>query len=218
MSDASLSRTTNDFLTESTIKWSKRLLSCGIIAGPLYIILGLIQMNIRDGFDIRRHALSLLSNGNLGWIQISNFILSGLLILACAFGIRKVMYSGRGRTWGPLLVGVYGLGVIAGGLFIADPALGFPPGTPEGPPVTVSWHGSFHFILGGLGFFSLIAACFVFARRFFSLGQQGWAVYSIITGGLFLAAFIGIASGTSNEGINVAFGVAVVLGWLWISL
>jgi hypothetical protein len=109
-------------------KWSKIFLSCGVIAGPFYIMIGLIQILTRKGFDIRRHALSLLSNGELGWIQITNFIISGLLVIACAVGIRKTLHSGRGGTWGPLLMGGYGVGLIAAGIFVPDPALGFPPG------------------------------------------------------------------------------------------
>ena len=49
---------------------TKALLTCGMSAGPLYIIAGLIQVAIRPGFDITRHSLSLLANGDLGWIQI----------------------------------------------------------------------------------------------------------------------------------------------------
>ena len=41
----------------------------GIVAGPLYIFMGAIQMAIRPGFDITRHTLSLRSNGELGWLH-----------------------------------------------------------------------------------------------------------------------------------------------------
>ena len=52
----------------------------------------------RDGFDLARHPLSLLSLGDLGWIQIANFVLSGLLFLACAAGMRRVMVEGKGPS------------------------------------------------------------------------------------------------------------------------
>ena len=51
-----------------------RLLKCGVLAGPIYVVVGLLQVLLREGFDIRRHALSLMSNGDLGWIQIASFI------------------------------------------------------------------------------------------------------------------------------------------------
>lgn len=195
---------------------TKALLACGLVAGPLYTILGLIQMLVRDGFDIRRHALSLLSNGNLGWIQISNFLLTGLLVIVGAAGMRRVMRGSRGGTWGPLLLGLYGLGLIGAGLFRADPALGFPPGLPADAYGTMSFHGVMHFVVGGIGFLGLISACFVFARRFASLGERGWAAYSVVTGVIFFVAFFGIASGSKGP-VSAAFAVAVVLAWVWFS-
>jgi Protein of unknown function (DUF998) len=54
-----------------------RALLAGGGAGPLFILVGLLQAFTRDGFDLRRHPLSLLSNGDLGWIQIANFIVTG---------------------------------------------------------------------------------------------------------------------------------------------
>ena len=91
------------------------------------------------------------------------------------------MHPGRGGTWGPLLVGLYGLGLIGAGIFVADPALGFPPGTPADAN-TISWHGLLHFLTGGMGFLGLLAACFVFARRFAARNERGWAAYSVATG------------------------------------
>jgi hypothetical protein len=209
--------TSNSAASRTPEKVTRALLACGVVAGPIYVIVGLIQMLIRDGFDIRRHALSLLANGELGWIQISNFLLTGLLVIAGAAGMRRVLRGSRGGTWGPLLIGLYGSGLIGAGIFRADPALGFPPGLPADAYDTVSWHGMLHFLSGGVGFIGLIAACFVFARRFAALGDRGWAIYSAITGVLFFAAFFGIASGSKGAGITVAFAVAVVLGWAWIS-
>jgi hypothetical protein len=197
-------------------KVTKSLLTAGFIAGPLYIVLGLTQAFTRPGFDITRHALSLLSNGDLGWIQITNFIISGLLVIAGAVGIRRVI-EGRGKTWGTLLIGLYGLSLICGGIFKADPAMGFPLGTPENT-TTMSTHGMLHFMTGGFGFLALITACFVFARRFASLGEKGWAVYSISTGVIFFASFVGIASGSGNPLIILCFWIGVVLAWTWISL
>jgi hypothetical protein len=197
------------------------LLPCGVVAGPLYVFVGLIQILIRPGFDLTRHELSLMSNGNLGWIQIANFIVTGLLVIASAVGIRQAMHRQDG-SWGPVLIGVYGLGLIGAGVFTADPMNGFPPGTPAGAPINPSLHGILHLLSGGVGFLALIAACFVFARRFTALGQRRWAAYSVATGAIFFAAFFGIAAGAQQVGViltivNLAFTAAVVLGWAWIS-
>jgi hypothetical protein len=36
-------------------------------------------------------------------------VVAGPLFAASAVGMRRVLHPGRGGTWGPLLVGVYGL-------------------------------------------------------------------------------------------------------------
>ncbi|HXY30502.1 MAG TPA: DUF998 domain-containing protein [Gemmatimonadaceae bacterium] len=192
------------------------LLRCGVIAGPLYVGVGLLEMFFRDGFDPRRHALSLMSNGSLGWIQIGSFIVSGALVVAFAIGVRRALAPGRTATGGPRLLAMYGLGMIGAGIFVADPMDGFPPGTPPGPPVAPSWHGPLHFVAGGIGFFALIAACFVFARRFAADGEGGWAGFSLATGILFLVGFMGIASGVKSPWVVLGFTATVVLVWVWI--
>jgi hypothetical protein len=202
--------------SETNTTLSRALLVCGLIAGPLYTIVGVLQMFIRPGFDIRRHALSLLSNGDLGWIQITNFLVTGLLVIAGAIGMRRVLRGSQGGTWGPILLGLYGLGLIGAAFFPADPALGFPPGTPA-DATAISARGVLHFICGGIGFLGLIAACFVFARRFAGQKQTGWAIYSAATGVIFFAAFFGIASGSQGAGV-IAFAIAVVIAWVWVSL
>ena len=208
--------------TSSDAKLTRALLLCSVVAGPLYIIVGVIEMLTRPGFDVTRHDLSLMSNGDWGWIHISLLILTGLLTIAGAVGMRRVLRGSRGGTWGPILLGIYGLGLTGAGFFTADPALGFPPGTPANAHA-VSWHGLLHFVTGGIGFLGLIAACFVFARRFAAQRLRGWAVYSVATGVIFFAAFVGIAVGSNSVGVIttiviLAFSAAVVLGWAWISV
>jgi Protein of unknown function (DUF998) len=71
-----------------------RLLACGAVAGPLFLAVLMIQAFTREGFDLSRHPLSLLSLGNLGWIQIANFVVTGALMVACATGMRRVLRPG----------------------------------------------------------------------------------------------------------------------------
>ena len=200
----------------SNARLTKTLLACAVIAGPFYLVVGLIQAFTRPGFDITRHDLSLLSNGFLGWIHITNLILTGLLVIAGAVGMRQALQGSRGGTWGPLLIGGYGLGLIGAGIFVADPALGFPVVTPADANA-ISGHGLLHFVCGGLGFLAFIAACFVFARRFAASGQKGWQVFSVVTGLIFLAGFFGIAAGSGNGWTLLGFWIAVVVAWAWLS-
>lgn len=190
-----------------------RLLALGAAAGPLYLLVGLLQVLAREGFDPRRHALSLLSNGDGGWVQVANFIACGALVLAGAVGCRRALRSQRAGTWGPILLGVYGLGLIGSGVFCADPGRGFPPGSeaPESP----SRDGLLHFVFGGVAFYALIAACLVFAARYLRAGRRGLGWYSIGTGIGFFASFAAIATGSGAPAVIVAFYVAVAWAWIW---
>ena len=196
---------------------TRALLAGGVVAGPVYVVVGLVEAFTREGFDLAHHSLSLLANGPLGWIHGAMLVVTGLLAIAGATGLRQALADGPGRGWGPVLVGVYGAGLVAAGFLTADPAQGFPPGTAEGPPATYTWHGIGHLAAGGIGFLCLIAACAVFARRFARQGERGWAAYSLATGVIFLAGFAGIASGNQVAWVNLVFGAAVVVAWTWIS-
>jgi hypothetical protein len=104
---------------------------CGIVAGPLYLMVSYGQAFTRQGFDLTRNAFSYLSLGDLGWIQIANFVLCGLLFVVAATGMRQVLRYQAGGTWGPLLIAIMGMSMIAGGVFVIDPAFGYPLGTPD---------------------------------------------------------------------------------------
>ncbi len=192
---------------------TRSLLGYGIIAGPLYVVVSLAQAFTRDGFDVTRHAWSVLANGSLGWIQIVNFVVAGAMTIAFAVGLRRALPAQR---WAPRLVGVYGASLVAAGVFRADPALGFPAGTPADAR-DVSWHGLVHFAVGGVGFLCLIVACLLLARGLAADGQRGWAWFTRITGVVFLAAFVGIASGAGSVATILGFVVAVILMSVWMS-
>ena len=85
------------------------LVTAGVVAGPLFVVVGLVQVLTREAFDLTRHPLSLLALGDLGWIQIANFIVAGVLMLAFALGSRRSLGDGPGRVWAPVLFGLYGV-------------------------------------------------------------------------------------------------------------
>lgn len=190
---------------------TRAMLLAGVIAGPLFLATVLIQAATRTGFDTRLHPLSLLSLGDAGWIQQANFILAGVLILASAIGIRQRLRGRPAGTWGPILIGVYGLSMWVGGFFTADPAMGFPVGVPE--PSTLSWHSILHAFAAPLMALSLFAACFVFARAYVRQGKRGSAIFSWVVAPVYLAlGGPGIATG--NFQLVLAGGGVL---WLWAS-
>jgi hypothetical protein len=121
-------------------------------------------------------------------------------------------------VWGPRLIGVFGAGMMGAAVFSADPADGFPPGTPRGTPTTMSWHAALHLVVAGIAFVALIAACFVFARLFRATRRTGWAVFSGVTGTAFLAAWCAIFVVQGSRPANVALAIAIALALAWASL
>ncbi|MFG2041178.1 DUF998 domain-containing protein [Dactylosporangium sp. NPDC048998] len=193
-----------------TNRVTRSLLGYGVLAGPFYVTVSVAQALTRDGFDMTRHAWSLLSNGSLGWLQITNFVLSGLMVLAAAVGLARAVPQSR---WASVLVGVFGASLVAAGALRADPAMGFPAGTPDGPG-TVSWHGVGHLVAGGIGFLCVIAATYVLARH----QPRALAWYSRVSGTLFLAGFAGIASGNSAPWFTLGFVAAVIVIMTWLTV
>ena len=206
---------------DRTAAITRSLLGYGVLAGPFYVVVGLAQALTRDGYDLTRHDLSLLANGSPGWIQIANFVLTGLMTIAAAVGMARslrVLGGGPGTVWGPRLVGLYGVGLVGAGVFVADPMNGFPPGTPDGPPVAVTVGGLGHLVLAGLGFLGLVAGTLVLARHHAAAGRSGMAWFSRITGVLFLVAFAGLASGSASPVVVLGFWVALLLAWTWLAV
>jgi hypothetical protein len=189
------------------------LLGCGMIAGPMFLVVALVQGLTRPGFDLAKHPFSLLSLGPGGWIQIANFVVTGLLFIAGAVGLRRCLRAGPGSTWGPLLYGLFGGALIAGGVFVSDPGAGYPPGAPEGRPVSVSWHGSLHGVAFVVGMASLIAVFVVFARWFAAQRDRMWARLSVVTG----IAFVLLGGLGSGIGDWRLIGVGIAVGWCFAS-
>jgi hypothetical protein len=197
----------------TTTTGTPALLACGVVAGPLFVAVAVLQALTREGFDPSRHPLSLLRLGALGWIQSTNVVVAGLLVVAFAVGLRRVLHPGRGSRWGPLPIGAYGVGLVAGGVFVADAGGGFPPGTPAGAPEQLSWHGILHDVAHLLALLSLTLACLVLARRFAGLGQRGWASYCVAAG----VALLGLMAWPDRDTVLVQLAVAIALGRAWLS-
>jgi hypothetical protein len=197
--------------TTATRTSTRALLAGGAIGGPLFIVVVVLQELTREGFDPKRHALSQLSNGDLGWLQITNFIVTGLLFLGCAIGMRRVLRSGRASRWGPWLFGTFGVALVWGGVFVTDPVNAFPPGTPDGVPDEISWHAALHTIAPVVAGIAMTAACFVFARRFAGLGERGWAAASVVVAVVNLV--LGFAAFPAED-VRLALAGGILL-WGW---
>jgi hypothetical membrane protein len=199
---------------------TKALLTCGVIGGPLFIVTFLVEGATRADYDPLRHPVSSLALGDYGWVQVANFIVVGLLTLAFAAGLWLTLPPGKGSTLGPLLVGIWAVGLLGAGVFATDPVSGYPPGSPDRLS-GYSWHGALHDIFSLAAFVALAAACFVFGRRFATRGERGWAIYSSISGLVFLVGFVLSSAGFGQAaalvdlaGLFQRLTVAVGLGWI----
>ncbi len=208
-------------MDKSDTKLTNQLLNAGIVAGPFFFISSFAHGLMRPGFDMVHHPASLLSLGDLGWIQIATFVISGLLYIASAFGLRKVLTSGIGsRFVAPMFV-IVGLAFISGGVFTPDPSLGFPPGTPMGVPAQMSWHAQAHGVAPIVGFLALFVAMITLARRFGAAQQKGWMWVTIITGIItWILSSISTFTGNWETGeFNfVPLWIGVALGYGYTSL
>lgn len=172
---------------------------------------------MRADYDPARQTVSLLSLGPRGWIQISSFIATGLLMLAFAAGLRRCLGAAPGGRWAPRLLAGFGAGLIGAGVFVADPANGYPPGTPFGPARESSWQGSTHDLASLLVFVSLPAACFVLARAFAAeRGRRGLTLYTALSGAGTLSFALAMASSVELEGLFQR--IAIAIGWAWVGV
>ena len=197
---------------------TRLLLACGAIAPLLNMGVMLILGATRPGYNAWQIPDSNLELGEGGWIQIANYLVTGVLLLGFAIGLRRVLRTGRGSTWEPILLGIYGLTFIVTGIFVTDPVLGYPPGASS----TATVPGTLHTLLGQLQFISLAAACFVLARREAAdPTSRGWAWYSLATGLLIAAsdvAFVLTFKLWDGGPVGLIERIGIIGGGTWIAL
>lgn len=195
-----------------------RLLLAGGAIGPLlFIAVFLIEGATRPHYSVWRDAVSALALGEGGWMQSATFIVCGALVFGFAIGLRRVLRTGRGSTWGPILLGIVGLCLIGAGIFVTDPGLGYPH---EASTITLTVHGTIHSLISLVAFISLPAACFVLARRDAAdPAERGWAWYSVATGLLVVVFFVLTAVVTALNGpAGLTQRILLIVGWSWIAL
>lgn len=221
--------TTNEVSTRERTTTTEALLACGALGIPLFLVVFHVDAVTRPGFALLHHGPSLLMTGDRGWLQITNFLATGALMLACAVGLRLALPTGRASRWGPRLMGGYGVAMMCTGIFVTDPQLGYPPGTPSGrlPGINAdeSWHSQLHTLSVLVLYLIACVACFVFARRFGAEPGGRWWAAGLVANGvvapvvLVVGAFVLQPLSVSSRWAALADGVAgriiIPLGWLW---
>ncbi|GLZ30387.1 hypothetical protein Lesp02_25760 [Lentzea sp. NBRC 105346] len=89
----------------------KALLWCGF-APVVFVIVLLVEGWLRPGYDPVHQFGSELSLGPRGWIQVTNFVVTGVLVLAFATRLRGAL---------AVLIAIFGATLVVAGLFTTDP-------------------------------------------------------------------------------------------------
>jgi hypothetical protein len=143
------------------------------MVGPaLFVAVFTLEGRLRPGYNPLSMYVSELSLGPLGWIQIANFVIVGVLLLVFARGVAVEFQDGRASRAGPLLLAIVGFSLLVSGPFVMDPT--------STPREQWSWHGTLHQLFGALVFSIAPVSCIVFWRRFRNdptwRSFQGWTL------------------------------------------
>lgn len=130
----------------------------GMIGSALFIATFTIEGLLRPGYNPISMYISELSLGPRGWIQITNFITSGALLLVFTLGIHYEFREGKASKAGPALLAVLAACLMLSGPFVMD--------TASTPIEQMTTSGLMHQLLGAVVFLLAPIICFVFWRRF----------------------------------------------------
>jgi hypothetical membrane protein len=195
------------------VRRPRRLLIAGLVVGPLFTLAYLLEGAVRGhGYSPIRHPVSSLSLGPYGWVQVLAFLVAGVLVLLFAAGLRP------GRAV-PVLVALWGVGLLGAGVFTTDPVGGYPTAA---TPVT--WHGQLHDLAFSLpGFLALTLAMLVTAAAAARRHARWFALYSALSAGAFVVlltlsniGFTGTDPWAATAGLWQR--LCVTVGWLWLAV
>jgi hypothetical membrane protein len=172
------------------------LLGCGVAGAASFVLIIIVNDALRPHYEPMRDFVSEAAIGRHGWVQIANFVTSGMLITASSPALSRAVNAWTGR-----LVRIFGTSLTLAGVFVSDPV----------PHEKTTWHGNAHNVVSVFVFASLTLACFTAARW---RPTPGWRWYCVLTGiavpALFVAA--GAASGTAGLWQRLS----IIVGWTWL--
>ena len=214
-----MNRTTPQGATDAI---TRKLLVAGAVSGPLFIATFLLEGMFRQDYNPLRHPVSSLAIGELGWMQIVNFVVLAILLFSFALGLRRIFTGPKGSKLGPLLIMFVAVGFLGAGLFVADPLTGYPLGTP-GVPVDRTLHGILHDVFSTFFFLGFPVAGLVFAHMFHKQKNAPWKWYSAVSAVAMYAAFVLANQGFKQNPDIVAYGgmwqrIAIIIALTYFSI
>jgi hypothetical protein len=155
--------------------------AAGVAAPALFaVILAVVSFIRWPDYNPLRQYISELGIGpylSIGPHQLQNlnFVVFGVLMIAFALGLWQSLGKG-GYKAGPLLVGVFGLGMCLMGIFHLDAVA-------SDEPETATWGGILHLLAFVIAFGSVVPACLILANAFKQSRQwQSYSAISLIAG------------------------------------
>jgi hypothetical protein len=143
----------------------------GIISPILFVGIFTIEGVLRSGYSPLKMYISALSLGDRGWIQITNFMVFGILLLIFTLKISAEFPTGIASRGGLALMRILALLFIISGPFVMDPM-----GTPS---LQMSIHGTIHGLAGGIVFLLFPIICIIYFRRFQE--DNNWRSFKWVT-------------------------------------
>ena len=184
----------------------------GAAGAVVFVMVFLIDGATRPGYSTRHHTVSALAHGPRGWVQTLNFVISGGMIVAAAVGLAA---TGQAVVVG-YAVAVFGLGLVASGVFPMDPMRGYPPGTRRKDPRSFSRRHHWHDNAGAVVFFSLplIVGLVMFTQPGVVWRTASGAVLVVL-----VWSVVAFTKAWENNGPHTGFTQRVFLGvgMLWLA-
>ena len=191
---------------------TRLLLTCGLVGAVLFVVTFSIDGATRPGYRPLYLPVSALALDSRGWVQTSNFVVTGVLMIAAAVGTREALDV----TFGPALLALFGFALVGSGVFTMDPMRGYPPGTEEGTPAVLSRRHKIHDAFGFLVFSSLTATAIEFGRSL----DGGWKIYSFATGAIIVVLIFAFVPAWHRDSPRTGLlqRLMILVGWTWIAL
>ena len=132
---------------------------CGAfrVAPVFFVTVFTVEGWLRPGYDQASMFVSELSIGPRGWVQVANFVITGVLLLYFTRGVAIHLNWNKTARVGITLLRIIGWSLVLSGLFVTDPSALFN---------QVSVHGLLHGLFGVLVFSLAPVSCFVYSACF----------------------------------------------------
>jgi hypothetical membrane protein len=177
------------------------VVACGALGAPLFIVGFLVIGVVKPDYDPVRDFVSEGAIGPGGWMQVTDFVICGLLLTTFSFGLRHTV-----SRWTAWLVRLFGVCLAAAGVFVCDPV----------PSDVTTTHGAVHNAVSLVVFAALTAACLTAARW---RPTREWRIYCVLSAITVVVFFVLAGAVDPTDGGSGIFQrISIVAGWSWLAV